>query len=365
MDGLRGLAIVLVVLTHSIPISLLQRVTCPSIFRFLERSYGSGVELFCLISGFVLLRPFLLGSRQMVVSEYALRRVTRLWPPYLAAWVLGGVTVWFFTVFPNAWTLDGSFPKFLLRDWLAQAFMLNIGTPLYNGAWWFLSMEMVFCTLVPPLAYAAGRWKLSWVPAIVLAMGAAVTALWASSVIETGNFKCFPLNLFLIFATYLPCYVGGIIAARFSIPPWAGGLCIGSGLALNVTWSLYPVFNSHIGNACLFFGLISMAGRTSSKVNQFFGRYLWLWLGERAYSIFLVHLSAFLLVAYGVSWVFAGGSAGYYILSRLFGIPLALILALVLFTLVEVRSTHGLLTAGDRLGRQGRTLRTDSAEKRF
>ena len=99
IDGLRFLAIAMVVLFH-INAFVFERVvnqklTFPSLFsanNFMALGY-QGVQLFFVISGFILAVPFLreqfgLSERKPSYKSYILRRITRLEPPYIIA-ILG------------------------------------------------------------------------------------------------------------------------------------------------------------------------------------------------------------------------------------------------------------------------------------
>ena len=69
-----------------------------------------------------------------------------------------------------------------------------------------------------------------------------------------------------------------------------------------------------------------------------------LWLGERSYSLFLVHFSVFYLVDNMIARFTPGRNAIYAVLTRGVGIPLGLFAAMLLFHFVERRQAHGLVT---------------------
>src|SRR5262245_31184764 len=88
LDGLRAVAVGVVIFHHCLtnPINQLLRARG---FNYLADALyfttGSGVELFFVLSGVVLLRPYVRGARPFKPSTYFLRRIERLWPPYLVA----------------------------------------------------------------------------------------------------------------------------------------------------------------------------------------------------------------------------------------------------------------------------------------
>ncbi len=95
IDGLRFLAIFLVVITHVQALYLLRGVYRVPLswwgdyLRSLLNTAEIGVFLFFAISGFVLILPFarchLLNKDNVSLKKYYLRRLTRLEPPYLLA----------------------------------------------------------------------------------------------------------------------------------------------------------------------------------------------------------------------------------------------------------------------------------------
>ena len=89
IDGLRFVAIAAVVAIHlpvQIPLHDPELDKTDPVWHLISHG-GRGVQLFFLISGFILALPFasqlLLGSKRVKLSQYFLRRVTRLEPPYI------------------------------------------------------------------------------------------------------------------------------------------------------------------------------------------------------------------------------------------------------------------------------------------
>jgi peptidoglycan/LPS O-acetylase OafA/YrhL len=98
IDGLRFVAIVSVLLFHILG-QLVSRightVDIQPRYTLLKRIAANGdrgVQLFFVISGYILARPFLrqhrLGGKPVSLAAYYLRRITRLEPPYLLALLL-------------------------------------------------------------------------------------------------------------------------------------------------------------------------------------------------------------------------------------------------------------------------------------
>ena len=115
-------------------------------------SHGSrGVEIFFVISGFILGRPFarhtLLGDKRVRLGSYYLRRLTRLEPPYL-------FNIFIFAICIFIYIPGTRFPD-LCRHFLASAVYLHgfiynsIST--INAVTWSLEIEVQFYVLVPLL----------------------------------------------------------------------------------------------------------------------------------------------------------------------------------------------------------------------
>lgn len=88
IDGLRFVAILSVVLFH-VPGQIPLGGPHTGLFWYVISNGKRGVELFFVISGFILAFPFasniLRGSKSVSLGSYFLRRVTRLEPPYIIA----------------------------------------------------------------------------------------------------------------------------------------------------------------------------------------------------------------------------------------------------------------------------------------
>ena len=110
IDGLRFIAITLVVLFHLIAeitsksgVPLISLSWYSGLIAFFSRG-GIGVPIFFVISGFILARPFarhyLLGHTRPSLRSYYLRRLTRLEPPYLINIAACAVSIAIYTHVP-------------------------------------------------------------------------------------------------------------------------------------------------------------------------------------------------------------------------------------------------------------------------
>lgn len=86
IDALRALAISLVIIAHSwIIINKEIQLTIIDKLYFLIVDFGvSGVDLFFVISGFLITRILLNNKRKpKKYSNFYIRRIFRIWPPYI------------------------------------------------------------------------------------------------------------------------------------------------------------------------------------------------------------------------------------------------------------------------------------------
>jgi peptidoglycan/LPS O-acetylase OafA/YrhL len=156
IDGLRFLAICSVLLFHAS--YALQRAYHwelnggSQVVSNLFARGSLGVELFFVISGFILAVPF---ARHFVEDEkpvnlgrYYLRRVTRLEPPYIITLVLFYMAAWI--------SHDPAMQGRLLSTFLVRLFYLHglvyQDAPALNGVTWSLEIEVQFYLIVPLLA---------------------------------------------------------------------------------------------------------------------------------------------------------------------------------------------------------------------
>jgi peptidoglycan/LPS O-acetylase OafA/YrhL len=156
IDGLRFVAIIAVILFH-LAINLASRnphaYSYPkpdSVTRITLRGGDFGVQLFFIVSGFVLALPFarhhIVNGPKVGLKAYFMRRVTRLEPPYIIAMV----GIFIFLVVVHGHNPTRLFPHLLAS--LAYLHDLIYGTDsLVNNVAWSLEVEIQFYLLVPLL----------------------------------------------------------------------------------------------------------------------------------------------------------------------------------------------------------------------
>jgi peptidoglycan/LPS O-acetylase OafA/YrhL len=136
----------------------------------------------------------------------------------------------------------------------------------------------------------------------------------------------------------------GIVAAKTDIAPSVGRTLVALGVLLVLLAAGLRPDAIHAGFGLLYGGVVGLA-IAGGGLARLLSRPLAVWLGERSYSLFLVHVAAFHLTDWLVAFATPHRGLAYAVLTRAIGLPLALVLAMLLFHAVERRFAHGLVTA--------------------
>jgi peptidoglycan/LPS O-acetylase OafA/YrhL len=167
VNGLRGLAIFGVLIQHTMPGRVLANTPDTlAVLRPLATNGWTGVNLFFILSGFVLYLPYADGRRRIAaggdVGWFYRHRFLRLMPLYyLAALVVLAMAA------PG---LDSrgfghAAARLLLLGFLTDRY--NFG-PVENFALWSIGVEILFSLVFPLLVLAVVRWRMGRVLALAL-----------------------------------------------------------------------------------------------------------------------------------------------------------------------------------------------------
>jgi peptidoglycan/LPS O-acetylase OafA/YrhL len=209
IDGLRFFAIAAVVLFHIENLLYMdKRVIVYSLFgkKILHQflNLGSfGVQLFFMISGFMLILPFASAHLEQkplpILRKYYLRRLTRLSPPYLLlSIILFALPV---AMHKIAWT-EVALP-FLATITYTNTVFFPESLPLYNPVTWSLEVEMQFYLVLPVLAII---FRISPQYRRVLLLASILLLTFAESYFGRS---------FLLIVNYLPYFLLGFLLADF------------------------------------------------------------------------------------------------------------------------------------------------------
>jgi len=255
IDGLRGLAMFMVLLFHGwvyngywhlfVPLGHSRSVNLASVLGF---GY-TGVHLFLVLSGFCLYWPFVKGGtrREPTLWQFAKKRCRRILPPYyVTLGLFGGFALWQSLLhsrlpgapaYPTGYVLNWLWLHAVMLHNLYPGYILTINPPL-----WTLALEFQLYILFPLLVEAYRRFNARSVVLTVFAFtmvfrfctGSAILQpnLDAEAVITNSVFgRCFEFALGMFAAKIVAQWHrddrsplrladGGIVAAFFLVNQW-------------------------------------------------------------------------------------------------------------------------------------------------
>lgn len=300
LDGLRGIAILLVLVFHYAPTK--------GPLRYLGGAFGlgwTGVDLFFVLSGF-LITGILLDSvgRPHYYRNFIVRRSLRIFPLYYACLVLycvltflpGTISVKDFLGVGEGWwyvAYLGNIQVFLKNAWPGAAIL----TPL-----WSLQVEEQFYLTFPWIVWATKRGILA---RILLA------SIIGALAIRIALLLAMPKNLMGTYAL-MPCRMdalamGGLVAVAMRERPewlkarwigWMTGLSAGTfflicGLVNSSPWSGWMRTLGYTALDLAFTGVLMMlmGWRQRYLLGLCRIRFL-MWVGTVSYGLYLLHIPA-------------------------------------------------------------------------
>jgi peptidoglycan/LPS O-acetylase OafA/YrhL len=316
LDGLRGLAVGMVLAWHFIGIPAWS--TDGWAFQALFRVFllgGAGVNLFFVLSGFLITRIVISRkqSNPRFLQAFYARRALRILPPYLLLVTIFWATVWIGGVQNQVFNDQISLWRFLTftqNYWMAE----NAGYgPDGISVTWSVAIEEQYYLVFPVLALMLPKSRL---PAF-LACIAVTSVVWRASIFALDPSNNFPADLGTL-ARLDGLAIGGLIACAFDYPPWTKWLRDNLvGLRRAMLWSFLVLFfvrrdsgsqMAYIGhtalnicsaliitNTMLHLGSTSVGMRALRSGSLRF-------LGKISYSLYLFHpiilATAFLVTGY-------------------------------------------------------------------
>jgi len=230
------------------------------------------VDLFFVLSGYVFAHVYLGRGqlrREADLPDFAVARFARLWPLHLVMLLV------------CAAVFGGTRPDNTLFAFLGHLVMLQaMVKPVANtfiGPSWSLSVEVI-CYLLFALAAVKGARALRWMTGVAMAVGFALLLARAS---PAGPWAadCIPRGL-------LGFFMGQVLwhqRARLArVPGWALALALAAGAALppEGPWGAILPFALLVFPPAVALGLRLPVLESRPLV----------WLGERSYAIYLIHI---------------------------------------------------------------------------
>lgn len=283
VDGLRGIAVLAVVLYHGGLHNLAMRAGVQTPLLFLLRQGCHGVDLFFVLSGFCLSYPLLarvhtVGRATFNVPAYAARRVVRIVPPYYAAIVLLVVLGYAMAALHVPLRDAMADAGLSLRAIVNQLLFLDRDRVFLNGSFWTLAIEFRWYFVFPLLLWL-------WIRFPKAFAGVAVAAFIAAGATRIDSDDMF----------YLPFFMLGIVAAELHVrsiklPRWAfPGAALS--LAAAVAGSAHAGWNN--AESGPFWGIAMFSAVVIIGAKPFLRRAVssnWLVaVGATSYGIYLIH----------------------------------------------------------------------------
>jgi peptidoglycan/LPS O-acetylase OafA/YrhL len=274
LDSLRGIAAIAVVLTHYTFgfATFIQPHRPGLLFNVVNGHFG--VDLFFIVSGFVILMTL---ERSANLVDFSISRFARLWPAYLVCAGLTGLLICLMRFNPNRLTVHDSLLNVLMMNKL-------LGNVAIDGSYWTLTYEVLFYAGAAIVFFGLRIRRMEWPCLAWLAL---------ALVARTSGFNANHLRLgVLLGVEYCHFFILGMMIYRVSRRRHTRLTVITMVLAYLMTL-FGPDYNPGgirlwqymLMSACF----VAIVWLIAEKRLSFLNVQPLLFLGEISYSLYLIH----------------------------------------------------------------------------
>jgi len=309
LTGVRGLAAVWVLGQHSWNYANSPPLVVPSLhldFTPLLKCGYVGVDLFFVLSGFLLSMPFHRAALECratpSLKEFWIHRCRRVLPAYWLQLAILATVFFVLGIHP-----DQIAPRNLAAHALLIFNIVPWPVPLMNVVYWSMPVEWDFYVVLPLLAWLVTRtrWPLAWLLAVTFAVAFRVLCYWSLTDVHLARFVAYgeiqqlPARIDQFFVGICVAW----IAASRPLSQRGSNACLVAGM-VGILIMLYlaaprddflvradaPYIFYHHSLTALAFGLLVLgaAGRTRLGTLLFANRPM-TFLGLISYSLYLWH----------------------------------------------------------------------------
>lgn len=313
IESWRGIAVMLVVYFHyvgRVPASTLGLEQGP---RLPFYSGNLGVLIFFVISGFLITKSL---SFSKSLADFYAKRLSRLWPLFIAASVLIFTVV---TLFDPLFLYGGDDPIYKQRlgftDLIGTLFFLrDLGFSWVDGAFWSILVELKFYAYIGLLAAVSPRYFSQWLGAAAFTL--AFIQLGLEIFMPDQMRGVIRLMNGVAIAHYLPFFAIGVLLCKRDIGPLLGLNALMAILFAIIDSSRHPDFEllGTISFLFAFTGIVALdAALLRHRIFTFIGKY--------SYSLYLFHQVLGLSIIYllapklGLEGAVAAAFTGIFILA--------------------------------------------------
>ena len=306
LDGLRGIAILIVVFGHIALFGTNDAQRANPVVRFFADNNGTGVDLFFVLSGF-LITGILCDTRdrQGYFRTFYTRRTLRIFPLYYSVLAIVAVGR---AVFPHLYALNTISPAAQLANWTYTTNILMSARgwgaePLFLGHFWSLAVEEQFYILWPLVVFKLRRETL----VKVAVAGAVIALILRFLLIQKVSF----LPAYMLLPARMDALLTGSLIALWlrgpnGLPSWITSrvlmILVFALFAVDISFSNFGlrgallVFRSafHFSVTTAAFGvlLVSALGLPDKlDWSKVFGARVLRFFGKYSYAIYVFHLA--------------------------------------------------------------------------